>query len=282
MLLHADIEELRSLAKSFYDVCHTMLSIYDVDKKLICSYPNKMSVFCNEIRKNKELTKRCIECDKTALEICAKTRKVYAYKCHMGLIEVAVPIIQSDIIIGYLLFGQITDNKDKNILLSGLEKISNEYSIDYEVLKIGVNKIKYRSDKYISSISKIVEMCANYIWLNSFISLKNDSSAHAIDIYINDNIDKILNIDIIIAQFHMSRSTLYSISKKYFGCGISDYIALCRLKKAKELLKSGEYSVAQTANLVGFDDVTYFIKFFKKHTELTPKKYQLNELSNLK
>lgn len=275
MLLHADIEELRSLAKSFYEVTHTMLSVFDINKRNICSYPKKLSTFCNEIRKSSKLAEMCYECDTRALEICEKTRKIYSYKCHMGLLEVAVPIIQSNIIIGYLLFGQITDNKDKSSLLEGLEEISEKYSINYETLKNGIGKIKYRSSDYISSISKIVEMCANYIWLNSFMSIKSDSSAHAIDLYIFDNLDRVLNIDVICSQFHISRSTLYKISKKYFGCGITDYIALCRLNRSKELLKTSEYSVAQTANAVGFDDVTYFIKFFKKHTGLTPKKYQL-------
>ena len=51
MLLHADVNKLYSLAKSFYDVSHTMLTIYDVNKQHICSYPNKMSSFCSEIRK---------------------------------------------------------------------------------------------------------------------------------------------------------------------------------------------------------------------------------------
>ena len=278
MLFHSNIEELSVLAKSFYDVTHTMLSVYDVNKQNICSYPRKSSVFCTEIRKSKELTEKCYECDRKALEICEKTRKIYSYNCHMGLIEVAVPIIQNDIIIGYLLFGQITDKKDKSSLLLGLEDIAKEYNINYENLKIGVSKIKYRSHEYISSISKIVEMCANYIWLNSFMSIRNDSSALAIDLYIKENLDKNLNVENICHQFHISRSALYSLSKKYFGCGITDYISICRLSAAKELLKSGDFTVAQTASKIGFDDVTYFIKFFKKHTDLTPKKYQLQKI----
>ena len=279
MLLHSNIEELISLAKNFYDITHTMLSVYDVNKQNICSYPKKSSVFCTEIRKSKELTEKCYECDRKALEICEKTRNIYSYNCHMGLIEVAVPIIQNDIIIGYLLFGQITDKKDKTSLLFGLEDFAKEYNINYETLKTGINKIKYRSSEYISSISKIVEMCANYIWLNSIMSIRNDSSAHAIDIYIRENLDKNLNVENICHQFHISRSALYSLSKKYFGYGITEYISLCRLSAAKELLKSGEFTVAQTASKIGFDDVTYFIKFFKKHTNLTPKKYQLSKIS---
>ena len=95
MLIHADREKLLELAKDFYAVCHTMISIYDANKKPICSYPDKMCDFCAEIRKSPTLTARCIHCDEIALAECEATRKTHSYKCHMGLIETAVPIISN-------------------------------------------------------------------------------------------------------------------------------------------------------------------------------------------
>ena len=274
MLVHANNNELLLLAKSFYNVSRTLLTIYDVNKKIICSYPNKMCQFCTEVRKSPELTEKCIKCDVSALDMCSKTHSVYAYKCHMGLLEVAAPIIQNNTIIGYILFGQITDSRDKQTLLNNLDKKSETYNLNYEVLKDGIQKIKYRSPEYIASISKIIEMCASYIWQNSFISIKNDTTAHFIDLYINENLNKKISVDALCLQFHISRSTLYSISKKHFGCGISDYIALCRINKAKELLGSSEKSIAEISNILGMDNVSYFVRFFKKHTGITPKKYR--------
>lgn len=49
---------------------------------------------------------------------------------------------------------------------------------------------------------------------------------------------------------------------------------LCRIERAKELLTEEKKSVQEVANLLGMDNVSYFIRFFKKQTGLTPKKYQ--------
>ena len=34
------------------------------------------------------------------------------------------------------------------------------------------------------------------------------------------------------------------------------------------------YTVSEIAEKCGFDDVSYFVRFFKKQTGTTPKKYQ--------
>lgn len=43
-----------------------------------------------------------------------------------------------------------------------------------------------------------------------------------------------------------------------------------RLSHAKELLLSGFYTVSEIAVACGFEDASYFVRFFKKHTGTTP------------
>ena len=45
-----------------------------------------------------------------------------------------------------------------------------------------------------------------------------------------------------------------------------------RIYYAREYLNSGYYSVSEVAKKCGFDDVSYFIRFFKKKTGVTPGK----------
>ncbi len=274
MLVQANKEELLALAKSFYDVSHTMLAVYDANKVNICAYPLKMCQFCAEVRKSPALTKRCIECDTAALEKCSETHAPYAYKCHMGLLEVAAPVMQHDMVIGYMLFGQITDSKDKSPLSEGLREKALRYGLDPVTLEEGIQKVRYRSPAYIDSISKLVEMCTAYIWQNSLLSVKNDTTAYVIESYIRDHLHQPLTTEALCKRFHLSRSSLYAIAKKHFGCGISDYVARCRIERAKELLTAEKKSVQEVANLLGMDNVSYFIRFFKKQTGTTRKKYQ--------
>ena len=274
MLVHANTEELERLARCFYDVSRTLLSVYDANKKKVCSYPHDLCQFCTEVRKSPELTEKCLACDHLAFEKCDETHQLVTYKCHMGLLEVAAPIRYNHVTLGYMMFGQITDQRDKSDIAYTLPAIARQYDLDLLSLQEGLQKIKYRSPSYIQSISTILEMCTNYIWQNSFISIKNNAMANSLDMYIKENLVDELSVASLCREFHISRSTLYALSKEYFGCGISEHIQACRLQAAKSLLTESELPIAQIAEMTGIPDANYFTRCFKKAVGMTPGQYR--------
>ena len=274
MLFRANIPQLEKLAKNFYEITKTLVAIYDEKQQILCTYPKRLCGFCTEVRKNPDLSQKCIDCDQAAFSMCNKTRKTYIYRCHMGLIEVATPILCNNLIIGYMLFGQIAPDRDSRELQALCQQIAPQYHLDEEVLKAEIPKLKYRTTEYINAISSLLEMCANHIWLNSIISVHNEGLAYSIDFYIQQNLHEDLQIKSICETFNISRGTLYNIARKNFGCGITEYVALCRLSAAKKLLSGTDLRISEVAESIGFTDVNYFIRFFKKHTGLTPKKYR--------
>lgn len=274
MLFRANIPQLEKLAKNFYEITKTLVAIYDEKQQILCAYPKRLCGFCTEVRKNPDLSQKCIDCDQAAFSMCNKTRKTYIYRCHMGLIEVATPILCNNLIIGYMLFGQIAPDRDSRELQALCHQIAPQYHLDEEVLKAEIPKLKYRTTEYINAISSLLEMCANHIWLNSIISVHNEGLAYSIDFYIQQNLHEDLQIKSICETFNISRGTLYNIARRNFGCGITEYVALCRLSAARKLLSGTDLRISEVAESIGFTDVNYFIRFFKKHTGLTPKKYR--------
>ena len=274
MYINANKGELLELAKHFYNITNTLISIYDENQNTICSYPDTMCEFCTEVRKSEHLKAQCIKSDETALEICKKTKQTHIYHCHMGLIEVATPIVCNNMILGYMLFGQLTDSQDKTALISKIETAIADYNLNRKVLVSSLSDIHYRTTDYIQSIAKLLEMYASYIWLNSIIDIKNEGIAFSIDLYIKEHIKDDLSISTMCHAFNIGRSTLYEISKNNFGCSISEYIQNYRNQCAKKLLKEKELSVSEVAEAVGIKDVNYFIRFFKKKNGCTPKTYQ--------
>jgi len=273
MFINANLSELQKLAKYFYNITKTLISIYDENQNFLCAYPDTMCEFCAEIRKEPLLSRKCRENDRAAFRICGKTRKTYIYHCHMGLIEVATPIIYNNIIMGYMLFGQITDQKNKQNLILEIKK-QLPFHLNFEELSVKINQTHYRSREYIESISSLLEMCANYIWLNSIISIRNEGIAYSINTYINEHLQEDLSINSLCEKFNFGRSTLYEIFKKNFGCSITSHVQCCRIHKAKVLLKSHNLNITQVAEQVGIPDTNYFIRIFKKQTGQTPKNYQ--------
>ena len=83
-----------------------------------------------------------------------------------------------------------------------------------------------------------------------------------------------------ISQAHLAQ--LCGISQPYmrklfhaaFSVSPAIYVRNLRLNYAKELLRSGEYSISSVATLAGFNDVAYFSREFKKTTGTSPREYK--------
>ena len=72
----------------------------------------------------------------------------------------------------------------------------------------------------------------------------------------------------------LSRVHLFRKLKSLTGRTPSDFIRNIRMKNACELLELGSYRTAEVAYMVGFQDVKYFSKCFKKFTKMSPKQYR--------
>ena len=58
------------------------------------------------------------------------------------------------------------------------------------------------------------------------------------------------------------------------GCTIAAFISRVRINKAADLLRTGEYTVGEVAERVGFKDIYYFSNTFKKQMGISPIHYR--------
>lgn len=77
-------------------------------------------------------------------------------------------------------------------------------------------------------------------------------------------------------ELNLSRSQLYRKTKVLLGQSIGDYVQEIRLQKAKELLQSGQLSIAEVAYEVGYASPEYFSTVFKNRHGITPSKFSKN------
>ena len=63
--------------------------------------------FCAQIRKNSEMRKWCQKCDARAGFEAMQDNKPYIYKCHFGLVDIAIPIVVDNVYIGAIMAGQV-------------------------------------------------------------------------------------------------------------------------------------------------------------------------------
>lgn len=82
-----------------------------------------------------------------------------------------------------------------------------------------------------------------------------------------------LNIESLTAILGTSKSTLYRKIKANTGLNINEYIRLCRLKEAAEMLSSQKYRINEVAYLVGFSSPSYFTTSFQKQFNISPSAF---------
>ena len=73
---------------------------------------------------------------------------------------------------------------------------------------------------------------------------------------------------------HCSPRHFNRLFKQYIGLSPQEYILTMRLETAKDILLSSSLSIGRIADLVGFNDIYYFSKWFKAKTGLPPSKYR--------
>ena len=85
-----------------------------------------------------------------------------------------------------------------------------------------------------------------------------------------------LNIENLTIQLGTSKSSLYRKLKANTGLSINEYIRLCRLKQAAELLSSQKYKINEVAFMTGFSSPSYFATCFQKQFDITPSEFVKN------
>lgn len=275
-MLEVAMNELKKAATDFYNITGTKIVLFDENRRHLYSYPESHCSFCKSIRSVSALEKKCFLCDQIGFDECDKTRKPYIYKCHMNLTEAIAPIIENDIIIGYMMIGQIMNNSSFDSVKKEAEQVSKKFNLDSNALLSGLKEFRLVDNSFIYSAVNMASMCACYLYCNQIIKDRSDILAHQLQNYIESHISENLKLDSICKTLFISRSRLYKLSVDAFGMGITDYIKELRLEKAKKMLKETTKPIYQISDEVGFRDSNYFVRTFKTKTGMTPGKYRKN------
>ena len=198
---------------------------------------------------------------------------MYLYRCHAGLIEAVAPLFINEVLVGYIIQGQILHEEDathnKEQILSYATAYTNDAASALEALTV-------KNEAHIQAAVKIMDICAHYLLMQSHIRLDKETLALQIEQYIEANLASPLSVGIICDRFTLSHNMLYKLFENYFGVPVAKYIRKKRVDRAKALIRAG-VSVMDASSRVGFSDYSYFSKVFKAETGMLPTKFRKEE-----
>lgn len=164
-------------------------------------------------------------------------------------------------------------NADSNTLIFNYNSVSTVESV--------AGELKLRNNKIVNS-SEIMELYLHILNSHSYRNTVADEKSNAQTYlefcrnYIKSHIYEPISVKKLTELLGVSQPYLYKIFSRTFHMSIKDYITMCKIEYAKNLLSKTDMSITEIANSIGYPDVLAFSKMFSSREGISPAKYRLN------
>ncbi len=274
MTLKLDIVQIEMFMKSLYTLTGIRFVLFDTSFREIIAYPREGCDFCKLMKSCPKTRRRCDYADRKSFQKCSEINSLVLYKCHAGLVEATFPLHANDKIIGYLMFGQLSDNPDKPFLFENIDNLSAHYGFLKSDLEQSIKNIAFKSKEEIDAAANIMEACTSYIIYKELITPEDNRIIEAAKLYIEEHLYETINITALCQELDVGRTRLYELFRTEVKKGIAEYIRYRRMHRAKKLLKTTDLAISEIAHQVGFPDYNYFSRVYKKSYGKSPKHYR--------
>lgn len=114
------------------------------------------------------------------------------------------------------------------------------------------------------------DLCASKNPLVSFDSNDKSVIVSTLITFLNENYMRPISLDTISKSIYLSPTYISKVFKEETGETPINYLIKLRLSKAREMLQDGRHSIKSVARSVGYEDVYYFSKLYKKYNRVSP------------
>lgn len=92
--------------------------------------------------------------------------------------------------------------------------------------------------------------------------------------YLQEHLAEDLSLAVLSEEFHLNAQYISQLFKNEIGVNFLAYLTNIRMERAKKLLLTTSFSVAEVAQQSGYGDYRVFTKVFKKNEGSTPSQYR--------
>ncbi len=92
--------------------------------------------------------------------------------------------------------------------------------------------------------------------------------------YLDQHFAEDININQIAQKVYFSSSYISHLFKEELGVTIIEYLTRIRLDQARKLLENTDLTINKITKKIGYNDITYFSKLFKRKVGISPNEYR--------
>jgi len=139
--------------------------------------------------------------------------------------------------------------------------------------------------KYLSQIHDFKSIDELSFWLSGIMARFTDcvfnlTNVKHIDViykavdYIKRNYMKKITLDEVASKVNLSTTYFSAVFKEEMKCNFNSYVNKIRIEMSKKLLADNTIPLVDVANLVGYEDQSYFTKVFRSQSGISPGKFR--------
>lgn len=226
------------------------------------------SPVCDEMKSRPGGYGKCFRCRNTAIKKAMDTKKPFGGFCINGIYEYTRPVILDDEVACIIFIGNIL-NKEHGyerlkFRLSQKEDIFETLESDFSPEKC--EALGSLTESYIRMVLSMPDSKNAKDGFNPLIeNLKK---------YIETNLEYDIKISHIARIFHYNEKYLGRLFRSETGMSFKEYINNARVERAKILLRETDDKIIDISSAVGYNNVTYFNRVFKKYFSVSPDGYR--------
>lgn len=223
---------------------------------------------CQRFKESDGGFRRCYRCRQMAIEKALLTQTDFGGYCINGVYEYTRPVVIDDEVAAIIYIGNILKRGGNSAALARLLKENTEL---LETLETDFD------EEDCCALGRLIESYIRALWeQEARLSLdRKPSLIENVKTYVAANLEYDISLSDMARIFHYNTQYFGRLFKRETGESFAEYINRERVTRAAEYLK-GDLNVTSIAYRVGFNNITYFNRSFKRCFKVSPLEYKRN------
>lgn len=224
----------------------------------------------------------CDRDEKKALDDCLKKQGCVLRRCHLGLMDVYVPVVMNNKVVGLLCTGQFFYNQISRGHFKKIRKRLAAMGIDTAKARKAYFNIPVVEKRCVTAIIDLIQMVVGLLDAGRLQALKtatrHDPMRKAMD-FIEAHYADQVTLPAVAKIAGLSVSRLAHVFKAQVGMSFTAYLNLVRINWAKYYLTNSCLRVSEIAFQAGFGNLSHFNHVFRRSTGAAPTRYRQQQTS---
>lgn len=260
----------RQILDDFCELFDIRIAFFSAEGREIFSGRNRPGgEFCRLLREHLGAETACRSCDERYRQLARLTGRMAAYRCHAGMTEAIIPISAGEVLLGYVMIGQIRTADSPPAAWARKASVRRMHG---RLLAAFRRQPRMEAGR-VKNILRFFAVLVDYVSQRQLVQLRQPTDLQAVLEHLQRNLHRNVPLAEAARIVHRSPTTLSHRCRKVVGKSYKTLQTEMKLARAERWLSEEPTPAVQdVARRLGYDDPLYFSRLFRKYQGRPPSR----------